>query len=116
MSARRFSLRFGRLHAFCTGAALIALSAATPVQAHDGPHDTAVLALMQHAVAHPDHWLVSCAVLAVAAVLGATSVRLWGHASRAQAGGARRAMATACLAASGVLIWTVARTATATIL
>jgi hypothetical protein len=71
---------------------------------------------LQHVVAHPDHWLASGIMLAVAAVLGVTSVRLWARASRAQAAGARRAMATACLAASGVLIWTVARTATATML
>jgi hypothetical protein len=116
MSARHLSSRFGRLPAFSAISALVVWGAAAPVQAHDGPHDTGALALIQHVVAHPDHWLASGIMLAVAAVLGVTSVRLWARASRAQAAGARRAMATACLAASGVLIWTVARTATASML
>lgn len=116
MSARHLSPRFGRLPAFSALSALVVWGAAAPVQAHEGPHDTGALALMQHVVAHPDHWLASGIMLALAAVLGVTAVRLWVRASRAQAAGARRAMATACLAASGVLIWTVARTATATML
>jgi hypothetical protein len=116
MSARRLFSHLGRLPAFSAISALVVWGAATPAQAHDGPHDTGALALLQHVVAHPDHWLASGIMLAVAAVLGVTSVRLWARASRAQAAGARRAMATACLAASGVLIWTVARTATASML
>ncbi len=116
MSARRLFSHLGRLPAVSAISALVVWCAATPAQAHDGSHDTGALALLQHVVAHPDHWLTSGVLLAVAAVLGVTAVRLWGRASRAQARGAWRAMATACLAGSGVLIWTVARTATTTML
>jgi hypothetical protein len=115
MSARRFALRFGRLSAVPAYASLMALTLVTPVQAHEGPHDTGALALMQHVVAHPDHWLASGIMLAAAALLGVTSMRLWARASRTQGAGARRALATAGLAVSGVLVLTVvARTATAT--
>jgi hypothetical protein len=66
------------------------------------------MALLQHAVANPDHWLASLLMLAVAAVLGTSAWRLW-----ATANGARRGLATACLGASGLLVWSVARTAAA---
>lgn len=110
MFARLF-FRPVHLRALSSSTALLtALMCVTPVaQAHDGPHDAAAVALLQHAISSPDHWLASLLMLAVAVVLGATAWRLWSTA----AGGARRGWATACLGASGLLLWSVARTAAA---
>jgi len=83
----------------------LAASTATAV-AHPGPHAENASAVLSHVLQSPDHQLTGLMLLAVAAILTVSGIRLW----RGQARADRRVLSGACLIAAALIVWSVWQT------
>lgn len=91
----------GRL--FVTLSVCVGLAPFSTAQAHPGTHSGSVSARVAHALQSPDHQLTGLLLLAVATILIVCGIRLWRGEVRAD----RRILSGACLAAAGLIVWSV---------
>jgi hypothetical protein len=98
------TLRTGMRRLTAAAGVTLLMGAAAPVQAHEGPHDAAPMALLMHAFTASDHLAVSLLMLSVAAVLALGGVRLWMTSAQTVS---PRMLGSACLGAAGLIVWSV---------
>jgi len=98
------TLRTGMRRLTAAAGVTLLMGTTAPVQAHEGPHDAAPMALLMHAFTASDHLAVSLLMLSVAAVLALGGVRLWMTSAQTVS---PRMLGSACLGAAGLIVWSV---------